>query len=127
MDGRIVTIPNSTFTDNSVVNVTSQPSLKIVFNLGLTYDTDEKGMQQGVDILKGIVVDHSDILDEECAVGFKDFGDFSLGILFIYYVKPEAHWLDSQNTISKEVLRRFNEAGLDFAFPTQTILKKEIK
>ena len=127
LDGRIVTIPNSTFTDNSVVNVTSQPSLKIVLNLGLTYDTDEKGMQKGVDILNQIVADNLDILDEECAVGFKDFGDFSLGILFIYYVKPEAHWLDSQNTISKEVLRRFNEAGLDFAFPTQTILKKEIK
>ena len=127
LDGRIVTIPNSTFTDNSVVNVTSQPSLKIVLNLGLTYDTDEKGMQNGVDILNKIVADHSDILEENCAVGFKDFGDFSLGILFVYYIKPSAHWLDSQNTISKEVLRRFNEAGLDFAFPTQTILKKEIQ
>ena len=127
LDGRIVTIPNSTFTDNSVVNVTSQPSLKIVLNLGLTYDTDENGMQKGVDILKQIVSDHSEILEKDCSAGFKDFGDFSLGILFIYYVKPEAHWLDSQNTISKEVLKRFNEAGLDFAFPTQTILKKEIK
>ena len=83
--------------------------------------------QKGVDILNQIVADHSDILDEECEAGFKDFGDFSLGILFIYYIKPEAHWLDSQNTISKEVLRRFNEAKLDFAFPTQTIFKKEIQ
>ena len=28
--------------------------------------------------------------------------------------------------INKEILKRFNEAGLEFAFPTQTILKKEI-
>ena len=126
LDGRIVTIPNSTFTDNSVVNVTSQPSLKIVLNLGLTYDTDENGMQQGVDILKQIVSDHSEILEKTAPQGFKDFGDFSLGILFIYYVKPEAHWLDSQNTISKEVLKRFNEAGLDFA-PNTNHFKKEIK
>ena len=126
LDGRIVTIPNSTFTDNSVVNVTSQPALKIVLNLGLTYDTDEVGMQKGVDILRQIVADNSDILEEDCSAGFKDFGDFSLGILFIYYVKPEAHWLDSQNTISKEVLARFTAAGLDFAFPTQTLLNKSI-
>ena len=126
LDGRIVTIPNSTFTDNSVVNVTSQPALKIVLNLGLTYDTDEVGMQKGVDILRQIVADNSDILEEDCSAGFKDFGDFSFGILFIYYVKPEAHWLDSQNTISKEVLARFTAAGLDFAFPTQTLLNKSI-
>jgi MscS family membrane protein len=126
LDGRIVTIPNSTFTDNSVVNVTSQPALKIILNLGLTYDTDEAGMQKGVDILRQIVADNSEILELDCSAGFKDFGDFSLGILFIYYVKPEAHWLDSQNTISKEVLARFTAAGLDFAFPTQTLLNKEI-
>ena len=126
LDGRIVTIPNSTFTDNSVVNVTSQPALKIVLNLGLTYDTDEAGMQQGVDILRQIVIDHSTILESDCSAGFKDFGDFSLGILFVYYVKPDAHWLDSQNTICKEVLKRFNAAGLDFAFPTQTLLNKTI-
>ena len=126
LDGRIVTIPNSTFTDNSVVNVTSQPALKITLNLGLTYDTSEEDMQKGVDILREIVADNSEILEQDCAVGFKDFGDFSLGILFLYYIKPEAHWLDSQNTISKDVLKRFNAAGLDFAFPTQTLLNKEI-
>ncbi|MEJ6589028.1 MAG: mechanosensitive ion channel family protein [Crocinitomicaceae bacterium] len=126
LDGRIVTIPNSTFTDNSVVNVTSQPALKIVLNLGLTYDTDEVGMQKAVDVLRQIVVDNAAILEADCSAGFKDFGDFSLGILFIYYVKPEAHWLDSQNDISKEVLKRFAEAKLDFAFPTQTLLNKAI-
>ncbi len=126
LEGRVVTIPNSTFTDNSVVNVTSQPALKVVLNLGLTYDTDEVGMQKGVDILREIVADHSAILEENCAAGFKDFGDFALGILFIYYVKPDANGLEAQNTISKEVLKRFNAAGLDFAFPTQTLLNKDI-
>lgn len=126
LDGRIVTIPNSTFTDNSVVNVTSQPALKIVLKLGLTYDTDQADMQKAVDILRQIVADNAAILETDCSAGFNDFGDFSLGILFIYYVKPEAHWLDSQNDISKEVLKRFTEAKLDFAFPTQTLLNKAI-
>lgn len=126
LDGRIVTIPNSTFTDNSVVNVTSQPALKVILNLGLTYDTDAAGMQKAVDILRQIVSDNAAILEKECSAGFKNFGDFSLGILFIYYVKPNAHWLDSQNEISKEVLKRFTEAKLDFAFPTQTLLNKVI-
>ena len=78
------------------------------------------------DILNQIVADNHDILDDNCEVGFKNFGDFSLGILFIYFIKPESHWLNSQHIINKEILKRFNEAGLEFAFPTQTILKKEI-
>ena len=31
-----------------------------------------------------------------------------------------------QTLVNKEILKRFNEEKLDFAFPTQTILKKEI-
>ncbi len=125
LEGRIVTIPNSRFTDNSVTNVTSQPTLKIKLNLGLTYDTDEVQMQKAIDILEDIVKDQEAITDDSAA-GFNGFGDFSLNILFIYYVKPDSHWLDTQTLVNKEILRRFNKEGLEFAFPTQTILKKDI-
>ena len=125
LEGRIVTIPNSRFTDNSVTNVTSQPTLKVKLNLGLTYDTDENQMQKAIDILEDIVKDQEAITDDYAA-GFNGFGDFSLNILFIYYVKPESHWLDTQTLVNKEILRRFNKEGLEFAFPTQTILKKDI-
>ena len=125
LEGRIVTIPNSRFTDNSVTNVTSQPTLKVKLNLGLTYDTDEVQMQKAIDILEDIVKDQ-DAITDDYAAGFNGFGDFSLNILFIYYVKPDSHWLDTQTLVNKEILRRFNKEGLEFAFPTQTILKKDI-
>ncbi len=125
LEGRIVTIPNCTFTDNSVINVTSQPALKVKLNLGLTYDTNEQDMQKAINILEEIVRDEPQIKDD-FAAGFNGFGDFSLNILFIYYVKPEGHWLDTQTLVNKEILRRFNKEGLEFAFPTQTLYKKEI-
>ena len=125
LEGRIVTIPNCTFTDNSVINVTSQPALKVKINLGLTYDTNEDDMQKAINILQDIVK-NQDAIKDDYAAGFNGFGDFSLNILFIYYVRPESHWLNTQTLVNKEVLRRFNEEGLEFAFPTQTIFKKEI-
>lgn len=124
LDGRIVTIPNCTFTDNSVINVTSQPALKVKLELGLTYDTNEDDMQKAVDILEDIVKGIDDITDDYFA-GFNGFGDFSLNILFMYYVKPESHWLNTQTIVNKEILKRFNAEKLDFAFPTQTIIKQE--
>ena len=125
LEGRIVTIPNCTFTDNSVINVTSQPALKVKINLGLTYDTNEEQMQKAIDILQDIVKGQ-DAITNDYAAGFNGFGDFSLNILFMYYVRQESHWLNTQTLVNKEVLRRFNEEGLEFAFPTQTIFKKEI-
>ena len=92
LEGRIVTIPNCTFTDNSVINVTSQPALKVKINLGLTYDTSEDDMQKAINILQDIVK-NQDAITDDYAAGFNGFGDFSLNILFIYYVRPESHWL----------------------------------
>ena len=123
--GRIVTIPNCEFTDNSVINVTSQPALRIKINLGLTYETNEDDIQKAIDILREIVLKEISITDDYVA-GFNGFGDFSLNILFMYYIKPESHWLDTQTLVNKEILRRFNKEGLEFAFPTQTIFKKEV-
>jgi MscS family membrane protein len=125
LEGRIVTIPNCTFTDNSVINVTSQPALKVKINLGLTYDTNEDSMQKAIDILVDIVK-NQDSITNDYAAGFNGFGDFSLNILFMYYVKPDSHWLNTQTLVNKEILKRFNKEGLEFAFPTQTIFKKEI-
>ena len=125
LEGRIVTIPNSRFTDNSVTNVTSQPALKVKLILGLTYDTNEDDMQKAIDILEDIVK-NQDAITDDYAAGFNGFGDFSLNIVFIYYVRPESHWLDTQTLVNKEILKRFNKEGLEFAFPTQTILKKDI-
>ena len=105
LEGRIVTIPNCTFTDNSVINVTSQPALKVKLALGLTYDTNEDDMQKAIDILKDIVMGIDDITDDFSA-GFNGFGDFSLNILFIYYVKPESHWLNTQTIVNKEILKK---------------------
>ena len=125
LQGRIVTIPNCTFTDNSVINVTSQPALKVKINLGLTYDTSEDDMQKAINILQDIVK-NQDAITDDFAAGFNGFGDFSLNILFMYYVRPESHWLNTQTLVNKEVLKRFKEEGLEFAFPTHTIFKKEI-
>ncbi len=38
-----------------------------------------------------------------------------------YYIKKEADIMETQTEVNMEVLRRFNVAGLEFAFPTQTL------
>jgi MscS family membrane protein len=127
LDGRIVTIPNLMFTENPVENVSLEPSRKIVLNLGLTYDTDSVAMKKAMDILKDIAKKHEDLIKKDSLISFTSFGDFSLGILFIYYIKKRSNILETQSIMNLDILNQFNEAKLDFAFPTQTLYNIEQK
>ena len=121
LEGRLVTIPNATFSENAIENVTSEPSRKVVLNLGLTYDMTPDQMQQGIDILQEIGLAQESIDHERLTIAFNSFGDFSLGLLMIYYINPDEDIMQTQTDINLAILRRFNEAGLDMAFPTQTV------
>jgi MscS family membrane protein len=123
LQGRQITIPNGQFSDNAIENITREPSRKIVLNLGLTYETPPEGMEKAMEMLKEIAGNH-DSVDGDVLVSFNSWGDFAMGILFIYYIKPEGDILQTQTDINMEILRRFIAEGLEFAYPTQTIYRK---
>jgi MscS family membrane protein len=123
LDGTIVTMPNSRFSDTPVENVSREPSRKVLVKLGLTYDTTPDQMERAIGILKEIVAANSG-LEEKVIAGFTEFGDFSMNLLFIYYIKKEADIVGAQTEVNMEILRRFTQAGLEFAFPTQTLYTK---
>ena len=125
--GRMVTVPNSMFSEDAIENIDKEPTRKIVLNLGLTYDTTAEQMQQAMQLLKDISASHIDKIEEEVLVSFNAFGDFSLGILFIYYIKKEADILDTQTAMNLDILKKFNAAGLEMAFPTQTVYHQALK
>jgi len=120
LEGRIVTIPNASFTDAPVENVSREPSRKIMLDLGLTYDTTPENMQKAMNILKDI--NNKNLATEnEIITSFNGFGDFALNILFVYYIKKGEDNFQVQSDMNLEILKQFNEAKLDFAFPTQTL------
>lgn len=125
LEGRLVTLPNAHFSDEAVENVTLEPSRKVVINLGLTYETTPEKMQLALEILKEISTDNPD-LEENHLVSFNNWGDFSMGIMYIYFIKPTSDILQTQTEINMAILKRFNAEGLDFAYPTQMIYKKEV-
>ncbi|MCK5080320.1 MAG: mechanosensitive ion channel family protein [Bacteroidales bacterium] len=120
LENRIVTIPNSKFTDGMVENVSSEPHRKVVLKLGLVYETTASKIQNGMKALQTIVDENED-LEENTVISFNEFGDFSLGILFIYYIKKGADIMGVQTNVNMEVKKRFEEFDIEMAFPTQTV------
>ena len=121
LSGTMLTVPNMKFTDGIIENISMEPSRKVTLNLGLTYDTPEDKIQLAIDILKDIIANTKGT-EENVLVSFNSFGDFSLGILFIYYITKGADILQVQTDVNMQILKRFNENKLNFAFPTQSIL-----
>ena len=123
LEGRLVTMPNGQFSDNAVENVSMEPSRKVVNNLGLTYETAPDDMEKAIQMLKTLVAEN-DKLEDDHIISFNSWGDFAMGILFIYYIKGTADIFETQTEVNMRILREFNAAGLEFAYPTQTIYQK---
>lgn len=119
--GRLITIPNKVFAESAIENVAAEPSRRVILMLGLTYDTDHNRIKEALSILNEIHTKYTHQLEEKHLELFDSFGDFSLNVKFIYYIKKGEDIFQLNSTINLEILERFNNAGLEFAFPTQTI------
>ena len=121
LDRCLVTIPNFKLVEASVENISEEPMRRIVSKIGLTYDTTPEKMNKAIDILKNIPKKVSGIDAKDVYVFFSDFADFSMVITFIYFIKKKSDITSTISEVNLEVLDAFNKAGLDFAFPTQTL------
>jgi MscS family membrane protein len=125
LDGRIVTIPNSKFTEGFVENITSEPSRKIKLNIGLVYETTAEQIEKAIELL-GEIIKKNPSVEETYYTSFNNFGDFSLGILFIYYIKKGEDLFNVPTQINLEIKRKFEENNLEMAFPTRTVYTKSL-
>lgn len=122
-DKRIITFPNYKITDANIINISSEPKRRVVLNLGLTYDTTPEKMKEALDILKvipGRVENVSSNPSDTTAV-FTNYADSALVIMYIYFIEKQGDILGVTSNMNMEILSSFNKAGLEFAFPTQTV------
>jgi MscS family membrane protein len=125
-DGHVVTIPNGELANNVIHNIAQRPFIRRNFTIGVTYDTSPEKVRQAKEILEDVLKDHEG-LDPEGErlprVHFSDFSASSLDFKCIYWYHPPAYWdyIAFSEKVNLEILTRFNDAGIEFAFPSQTV------
>lgn len=124
LEGRLVTIPNHLFTDNSIENVTLETSRRVKTSLGLVYETSPEMMDRAIAILKEIAAENPQVLKADTIAYFQKFNDYSLDVELIYFIKKDSEILNVQHQMNIEILKRFNAAGLAFAYPTEVQLER---
>jgi len=124
LEGYLVTIPNAEMVNKVVCNIGKRPHIRHMANITVTYDTPPEKVDLAVAILKEILHDHEGMHpDFPPRVFFSGFNDCSLSILMIYWYHPPDYWsyMAFTEKVNGEILKRFNDEGIEFAFPTQTI------
>ncbi len=125
LEGRVVIIPNSKIAGTVIENISSAPKRKILLNLGLTYDTPVEKIQKAIGLVKELINKRKDCSKEPLAL-FTEFKDFSLNLMVVYFIEDLDNWLKIKHEVNMEIKRQFDENGIEFAFPTQTVhLKKD--
>ena len=124
LDGFLITIPNKTVGNTTVINVSRRPTIKTEMNFGVTYETSTEKLKRAIQLLEEIFRDHPKTHD--VIVTFNKFMDSSLNINVVHWWKDgEARdQLAGLQQLNLRVKERFDAEGIDFAYPTQTVYNK---
>lgn len=131
LQGHLVTVPNNEIANTQIENISRRPFIRRNADITITYDSGAEKAEQAVKIIHRILADVEEINtdpDRPPRVYFDKFNDCSLNIYMSYWVKPPDYWVyqEVNQRVNLEMMRQFSKAGIEFAFPTQTLyMKKE--
>ncbi len=125
LQGEELIISNQELTTERVKNFKRMKERRIVFTIGICYETPTEKMKKIPEIIKEIVE------KEEFArfdrAHFKTYGDFSLNYEIVYFVTSREYlkYVNTQQSINLALKESFEKEGIEFAYPTQTIFVKK--
>lgn len=120
-DGTLVVIPNRTVAAANITNLAARPTRRTNFTIGLVYGTPTEKLERALSILRKILSEHP--ATAQSRAYFNRFGDFSLNILVQHWCKEMNYeiYLRALEEMNLAIKQQFEEEGIEFAFPTQTI------
>ena len=119
--GEIVVINNSTLTSSNIENFATMQQRRMIYSIGVTYQTTADQIQSIPTTIQTIIENTNHTIFNRCH--FTTFGDYSLNFEIVYYIDNRDYTLamDIQQSINLSIMRKFEEQGIEFAFPSQTL------
>lgn len=122
LDNALTIIPNSSLANGEIINVTAAHRKRLFEVIGVTYDTSNEKLERAVKIIEEILENNDDIA-KDFIVNLNELSDSSINIRVNAYVKTKAinKYLKIKEQFFFELIKRFREENIEFAFPSQTI------
>jgi len=121
LSGEQIICSNSDLLNTRIRNYKRMAERRSLFTIGIVYGTPYDKVEMVPRMIREIIEAQPQARFDRAH--FKSYGDFSLDFETVYFVRlPEYNlFMDVQQAINLALYRRFEEEGIEFAFPTQTI------
>lgn len=118
----LITIPNNITADTIVHNRSESEFFRLIETFDVEYDTSDEKIEEGLSILRDIAQNDEDIQKNYIA-RISALGENAIKLQLIANTTTNdwMKFLAIKDRLYKNVLRRFRENELSFAFPSRTI------
>ncbi|MFO7686374.1 MAG: mechanosensitive ion channel family protein [Desulfobacterales bacterium] len=121
LSGEQLIFSNNDLLQSRVRNYKRMAERRVVFSIGVTYQTPLEKLKQIPATIRQIIESQETARFDRAH--FQGYGDFALNFEVVYYMlDPDYNrYMDIQQAINMAIFRSFEEMGVDFAYPTQTL------
>ncbi|MBW6495887.1 MAG: mechanosensitive ion channel family protein [Burkholderiaceae bacterium] len=122
LSGEMLVFSNADLTKTRLRNFKQMQERRAVFKFGVTYATTPAQLEAIPGMVRKIAAGLPNVRFDRCH--FVAFGDSSLEFEVVYWMLTSDYtaYMDAQQAINLALLRRLTEEGVDFAFPTRTLI-----
>jgi MscS family membrane protein len=123
-DNSLISIPNNAVVNATVENLSLRNMRRQRFVIQVTYGTSREKLEQLIAGIKQLITDHPLTNKVKFDVRLNDFGESSLNILVYFHVETTEYSaeLEAREKILLSIMDLAAELGVDFAFPTRTLV-----
>lgn len=121
LSGEQLVFSNNDLLGSRIRNYKRMRERRIVFGFGITYDTPYEKLERVPGMVREIVEAQDKVRFDRAH--FQKYGDSSLDFEVVYYVlDPDYNlYMDIQQAMNLALFKRFEDEGIEFAFPTRTL------
>jgi small-conductance mechanosensitive channel len=121
VNGEEIIVPNADMMQSRIHNYRRMSERRVLLQIGVLHGTTAEEVAAAAAMLKEAIESVGSGIRFDRA-HFKGFGPASLDFEAVYWIQSREYgvFMDQQQAVNLEIMRRFEAAGLDFAFPTRT-------
>lgn len=121
LGGEQLVFSNADLLQSRLRNYGRMMERRVLFQVGVAYETSRDRLERIPTMIREAIGRHEATRFDRSH--FKEYGDSSLVFETVYYVlSPEYNiYMDIQEAVNLEIHRRFEQEGIEFAYPTRTL------
>lgn len=125
LSGEQLVFSNTDLTNARIHNFKRMERRRVAFTIGVVYQTKLEQLQIIPELIKNIIQSHQEVDFDRSH--FSNFGNFSLNFETIYFVNTSDFnkYMDIQQSINLKIYEEFSKRGIEFAYPTQTVILEQ--